>query len=532
MACGGGSDGGGGDGDGAGGTGDGDGAGGSGDGDGDGAGGLSPVGDGGMGGGDGIPPGDTKIFELDADIDAYPCGGADVWLDHVGGLSGLLLGGFASVDCDQSNGWVGNPEAYALDFGGHADALKVDFPYNAALNPDVFTAEVWAKVEGGSGVRSPLTSRSGTASPDLRGYLFYATNLNNWEAWLGVGTSWSTLGGAPVIDGKWTHLVLSYDGATMKFYVDGQLVSEKAEEGFLPNMSQPLRVGAGGTEGEGSFFFSGQVAKVAVHNVPLNDSQISASYLEDFDRFHRVNCAEVLIENPSAPSGPYSLGADGDSIGAYCDMDSDGGGWTLIGKVDQNNYTELSDGEYLALVANPVDDVNPKLLTSGAEPLDGQIAFFNRAHTNALWAASSQVVRVTMTNNTNNEDANGTYFQKKITGATTFDLWAGLRNAVLWGSSVAGERVLAFDTDYQLAEGSANFDPLTNEVTNTGTASLGWFSLYPHDIKGGEQLIVSRHGGLVCDGHGETQAWMLTLDPIDARWKNDDNETRSVLYVR
>ncbi|KKE81940.1 fibrinogen-like YCDxxxxGGGW domain-containing protein [Pseudoalteromonas luteoviolacea] len=48
-----------------------------------------------------------------------------------------------------------------------------------------------------------------------------------------------------------------------------------------------------------------------------------------------VSCAQILSENPEAASGVYSIDPDGegvhDSFDAYCDMDTDEGGWTLIG---------------------------------------------------------------------------------------------------------------------------------------------------------------------------------------------------------
>lgn len=43
------------------------------------------------------------------------------------------------------------------------------------------------------------------------------------------------------------------------------------------------------------------------------------------------DCREIKIRTPSASTGLYPLeGAEGDKIFVFCDMDTDGGGWTLV----------------------------------------------------------------------------------------------------------------------------------------------------------------------------------------------------------
>jgi LmbE family N-acetylglucosaminyl deacetylase len=159
---------------------------------------------------------------------------------------------------------------------------KVDVPYSADLNPPVFTAAVWAKVQGGASTfRSPLTSRG--AVPQA-GYLFYAAQNNTWQFWLGTGSAWRTLSAGPVQNEVWMHLAGTYDGTTARFYTNGVLAVSQATT-FLPNSSFPLRIGAGSSELPGQYWFPGLVDDVRIYSKALNAGQVASLYSNVPPRF-------------------------------------------------------------------------------------------------------------------------------------------------------------------------------------------------------------------------------------------------------
>jgi hypothetical protein len=217
----------------------------------------------------------------------------DIAKDLIGANDGSYLNG---VTLGRPSALVGDTNS-AAGFA-RANRTKIDVPWSAALNTPVFTFECWAKVTGGSGnYRSPVTSR---ADGPQRGYIFYAEPNNTWQFWTGTGasTGWTTLQGPAVQVNAYAHLVGIYDGTNLLFYVNGALAAQRAAV-FGQNDASPLRIGGGATEGDGDFFFEGDVDEVAVFNTALSEDRILAHYVAGFP----------LTTPPSISSQPKALAA-------------------------------------------------------------------------------------------------------------------------------------------------------------------------------------------------------------------------------
>lgn len=96
------------------------------------------------------------------------------------------------------------------------------------------------------------------------------------------------------------------------------------------------------------------------------------------------NCLAILTANPGSPDGTYTIDPDGSAnefqpFCVYCDMSTDGGGWTLV-------YRDALDGRMQ--VGNTVDSGDLSSLCS----LTGPSAKFSDRKINAIKSTSSEAV--------------------------------------------------------------------------------------------------------------------------------------------
>ena len=71
----------------------------------------------------------------------------------------------------------------------------------------------------------------------------------------------------------WTFLTATYDGATLRLYVNGTQVSSKAVTGSMPNSSGVLRIGGNSVWGE---YFAGLIDNIRVYNRALSVTEIQS----------------------------------------------------------------------------------------------------------------------------------------------------------------------------------------------------------------------------------------------------------------
>ena len=71
----------------------------------------------------------------------------------------------------------------------------------------------------------------------------------------------------------WTYVALTWDGAQLRLYVDGALVTTAARTGVLQSVTAPLRIGGNVPYGE---FFLGRLDEIRIYNRALSVAELQA----------------------------------------------------------------------------------------------------------------------------------------------------------------------------------------------------------------------------------------------------------------
>jgi hypothetical protein len=192
----------------------------------------------------------------------------------------------------------------------------VDVPGTAALAPTALTLEAWINPDPTIGNYATLAMKT-TSSAWTDGYGIYWFNgklrffVNNYSAY--VETS------VPV--GAWSHVAGTYDGATLRFYVNGTLTASAAYAQLASASGQTLQVG----RGQGNYYWKGMIDEFALFSAALNSGQITQHMSrQDF------GAVKIELEN-QATYAATTLAASTPNDGEF--------GWTIPAGTAPGPYT-------------------------------------------------------------------------------------------------------------------------------------------------------------------------------------------------
>jgi YVTN family beta-propeller protein len=155
----------------------------------------------------------------------------------------------------------------ALAFNGSNAFVNV--PNNASLRLNyAMTLEAWVKPTTVSAQWRDVIYKS---NDDY--YLEATSSSSSRPAAGGTFAPDNVYGPSSIPVNAWTHLATTYDGATLKLYVNGVLASSVSRSGRINGSSGPLQIG--GDNGAGQYF-AGLIDEVRVYNVALTAGQIQS----------------------------------------------------------------------------------------------------------------------------------------------------------------------------------------------------------------------------------------------------------------
>ncbi len=160
----------------------------------------------------------------------------------------------------------------------------VKIPYALELNPfGPFSVEAWLKPATAAATSADYRSAMGSLGNGVAGptgWHLYQQGDDHWAllvwngSWSGIG--WFTDIEDTIVAQNWYHVVVAYDGALFKLYVNNVERIALPYADFVQNSDSPLVLGWGYSPRNP---FDGVIDDVAVYNKELTAEQIEAHYL-------------------------------------------------------------------------------------------------------------------------------------------------------------------------------------------------------------------------------------------------------------
>jgi hypothetical protein len=134
-----------------------------------------------------------------------------------------------------------------------------------------FTVAAWFKTTKDYTSNAYIVNKGGLGNDSVGQNFNYGLYLDSKER-VNAGfetqnsTNYFVISPSSYNDGLWHYAVLSYDGCTLRLYVDGQQVAFKSTSGAVPDNTgtQTLRVGVNSLKLNG--YFTGSIDEVRICN--------------------------------------------------------------------------------------------------------------------------------------------------------------------------------------------------------------------------------------------------------------------------
>jgi transcriptional regulator CtsR len=238
------------------------------------------------------------------------------------GNDGTINGAQLTTDKDNTAGM-------AYSFDGSDDFIEIaDAP---ELNVDQITMTGWIYTDSYKDDQRIISKETGTTMPwSSYTLLLSGTGERQLEFRIGIGGERFRLASTSDIPlNQWVHVAGTYDGTTMRLYINGQLNNSLAASGVIQDTPNPIYVGGSQFWPR---FFDGKIDEVRVYNASLDAQEIE-------DIYNNVSAG------PTIPQAPTSLAVQELSPGVagltWTDNSDNEEGFIIERQEDSGGYVEL-----------------------------------------------------------------------------------------------------------------------------------------------------------------------------------------------
>ncbi len=276
--------------------------------------------------------------------------------------------------------WVQNGKSgRALDFNGSSNYVTLNSGSSLNITGDM-TVSAWAYFDVYDDT-STIVSKWGDGGVTNFSWLLFA---NLWATGRidflvsGNGSTYSTVSSAAGVAtaNTWHHIVGVYDaGTSIKLYVDGVLTNTNSSSipASMNISTMPVAIGIDYDNGSVETpyrHFDGKIDEVRIYDRALDEDGVRQLYNMNAGSFNMgrselpTSCLDQLAQNPGSSSGFYTIDPIGaDPFETYCDMETDGGGWTIgtfqggdVSVIDGATYKSFCEGHGYFMAGEGIED--------------------------------------------------------------------------------------------------------------------------------------------------------------------------------
>ena len=162
-----------------------------------------------------------------------------------------------------------------ISFDGVDDHVIV--ANSSSVGPAVMTVSTWARTLNNSVIQEFVSKTEG-GSYNL-GINFWSANSLSWVAYI-AGNYRAAEKSSSIMNNTWHHITGTFDGSTIRLFLDGVQVGSYNQAGTISTITTPLCFGAeaGPTICNGGRFLQGNLDDIRIYNRALSVDEVKSIY--------------------------------------------------------------------------------------------------------------------------------------------------------------------------------------------------------------------------------------------------------------